>query len=451
MTGYLHRMADRELADSLEVFGAVLIEGPKACGKTTTAEQMAKSEVYFQDEDRRPYYESVMQIRPSLLLEGEKPRLFDEWQDYPQIWDSIRMSVDHGTNGMYILTGSNTVDTSKIHHSGAGRIYPMRMGTMSLYESGDSNGAVSLIGDLFGGRPVFTSSDVSVEDMSKLLARGGWPEVVRRNTEQSRHWIRGFVRILLDTDIREIDGVKRDRVRMGKILQSLSRNTATSASGSTIMADLESNLGMKVSSNTFADYTNVLERLFIVDDLQAWTPKLRSKAAVRSSPTRHLCDPALAAFFLEASPSNLMDDFNTFGLLFESLVIRDLRAYMRGHGGEVMHYHDSDGLEADAVVKLPDGRWGLVEVKLGIGMVEDAARHLIAIRDKVADTSSFAFAAVITCTQEAFRRSDGVYVIPIACLKDRRPQYISSIIYIVWNPDSNDYHSYRLFGGTQSF
>lgn len=435
MPGYLPRMADRELAESLDIFGAVLIEGPKACGKTTTAEQKARSEVLFQDEDCRPYYESVMQIRPSMLLEGEKPRLFDEWQDFPQIWDSVRLSVDHGPNGMYILTGSNTVDWSKIHHSGAGRIYPMRMGTMSLYESGDSNGSVSLIEDLFGGRPVFASSDVTVEDMARLLVRGGWPEVVHRNTEQSRHWIRGLVRIMLDTDIRTIDKVKRDPVRMNKILQSLSRNVATSASGSTIISDLETNLGMKISPNTFADYENALERLFIVDDLQAWTPKLRSKAAVRSSPTRHLCDPALSAFFLEASPANLMDDFNTFGLLFESLVIRDLRAFMRGHGGAVMHYHDSDGLEADAVVKLPDGRWGLIEVRLGIGMVEEAAKHLIAIRDKVEDTRSFAFAAVITCTQEAFRRNDGVYVVPIACLKDRCLWYISSIVYIVGNPD----------------
>lgn len=418
MKSYLPRLADKELKRGLDAFGAVLIEGPKWCGKTTTAEQAAKSVLYLQDDDMREQYEQMLRVKPSSLLEGKKPRLIDEWQMAPKLWDSVRFSIDRQSeNGMYILTGSTSVDNSSIEHSGAGRIKRMKMGTMSLFESGDSTAEVKL-SDMFEDRDISGYSDVSVEKMAELLVRGGWPKTIGEDIITAYEHMDGYCRTILESDISTVDRVNRDSTRMAKIMRSLSRNISTQAPDTTIAADLNEKENDKAHINTVRDYINALKKLHIVDDLQAWNPKLRSKAAVRTSDTRHFCDPAIAAYFLGASPRNLMNDLRTYGCLFESLVVRDLRTYVRGIGGDVYHYRDSDGLESDAVLHLRDGRWGAAEVKLGAGMIDEAAENLKKLENKVDSLDSPSFLAVITCTNYAFRRDDGVYVVPICCLRD---------------------------------
>ena len=420
MMEYRSRLADKSLKRNLEAFGAVLIEGPKWCGKTTTAEQRAKSSIYFHDEDEAPRYREMMAIKPSLLLKGDNPRLIDEWQTLPRIWDAIRFDVDRRSEeGLYILTGSNSVNDDEIKHSGTGRIKRMKMGTMSLFESGDSDGSVCLM-DLFEGKDVESSSDMTYEMMAEVLVRGGWPKSIGKDPRIAHTQIDGYCKTLLSTEIKTVDGVRRDEHTMTLILKSLSRHVSTSVADTKIASDIEQHNGTSVHINTVKDYINALRKLHVLDELPAWSPKLRSKATIRTSDTRHFCDPALAAYFLGASATDLMNDIETYGLLFESLVIRDLRAYVEGIGGDVRHYRDSNGMEADAVIHLHDGRWGLIEVKLGSGRVEEAANNLLKLRD-VIDTEAMgrpSFLAVVTCTGYAYRRSDGVYVVPISCLKD---------------------------------
>jgi predicted AAA+ superfamily ATPase len=417
---YRPRLADRELERGLRAFGAVLIVGPKWCGKTTTAEQFAKSAIYMQDPDKAEEYQTAMKIKPSLLLEGEKPRLIDEWQTAPKLWDAVRHSVDRlSMEGLYILTGSTAVDESKIAHSGAGRIARIRMSTMSLYESGDSTGEVSL-SDLFSGKDVSGRSPFDIEDIAALVVRGGWPKTVGKGDAAAHEQIKGYCETILESEIRTADGVYRDSRKMRRVLRSISRNTSSSASDTTILADTEEKNCTSIHINTLRSYEKALREIYVIDDLPAWTPRLRSKAAVRTSDTRHLTDPAVAAYFLGASAKNLMADMKTFGLLFESLAVRDLRVYTRSLGGDVFHYRDSDGLEADAVIHLNDGRWGAIEVKLGAGMIDDAAKGLLRIKEKVENETmgTPSFLAVVTGTEYAYTREDGVHVVPLGCLKD---------------------------------
>lgn len=419
MEKYRPRYADIELRRGLEAFGAVLIEGPKWCGKTTTAEQAAKSVLYLQDEDKRNEYQEMLKVRPSRLLEGKKPRLIDEWQMAPKLWDSIRFSVDkESKEGLYILTGSTVVDDSVITHSGAGRIKRMRMSTMSLFESGDSTGEVSLT-DLFEKKGVSGKSNLSIDDIAGLIVRGGWPKTIGKDPDIVYEQIEGYCQTILRSDVKTVDGIERDENRVRMVMRSLSRNLSMSVPNTKIKADLEEKDNVSIHINTIRDYLNVLDKLFVTDNLPAWNPKLRSKTSVRTSDTRHFCDPAIAAYFLDASPENLMDDLRTFGLLFESLVVRDLRAYAGAIGGTVRHYRDGDGLELDAIVHLRDGRWGAIEVKLGAGMVEEAVANLNRLTDKVEPNAvgKPSFMAVVTGTEYAYRRDDGVYVIPIGCLK----------------------------------
>ncbi len=415
MDRYRPRLADIELQRGLEAFGAVLIVGPKWCGKTTTANQAAKSAIYLQDTDKAEEYRKMMDIKPSLLLEGDKPRLIDEWQMAPGLWDAVRHSVDVlSEEGLYILTGSTVVDESKISHSGAGRIVRMRMSTMSLFESGDSNGEVSLT-DIFMGKEVSGHSNLSIEDIAALIVRGGWPRTIDKNPETAQEQIKGYCETILESEVKTAGGVDRDSNKMRQILRSISRNVSTSAPDTTILSDIESK-NISIHINTLRDYEKALRSIYVIDDLTAWTPKLRSKATIRTSDTRHLVDPAIAAYFLGASANDLLRDPNTFGLLFESLVVRDLRAYTRTLGGDVYHYRDSDNLEADAIIHLHDGRWGAIEVKLGAGMIDDAAKNLLKIREKVANPPSFL--AVMTGTEYAYKRDDGVHVVPIGCLRN---------------------------------
>lgn len=417
MKEYRPRLADKELMRSLNALGAVLITGPKWCGKTTTAEQVSKSAIYLQDTDRSDEYMQMMKIKPSLLLEGDTPRLIDEWQMAPELWDAVRHSVDRRSKeGLYILTGSTAVDESKIIHSGTGRIGRMRMSTMSLYESGDSNGSVSLA-ELFTRKEVSGRSALSIDDIASLITRGGWPKTIGKSNEVAGEQIKGYCETIVDSDVKTPDGVDRDSRRMRQVLRSISRNISTPAADTTILADMG---GTSMHINTLRSYMRALRSIYVIDDLPAWTPKLRSKTTIRTSATRHLTDPSIAAYFLGASANNLLTDPRTFCSLFKSLVVRDLRAYTRPLRGDVFHYKDSEGLEVDAIIHLRDGRWGAVEAKLGEGMIDDAADNLKKIKNRVESETRGApsFLAVVTGTEYAYTREDGIHVIPIGCLKD---------------------------------
>lgn len=417
MSSYRRRYADFELERVLKAFGAVLIEGPKWCGKTTTAEQASRSILYLQDPDRRSDYSAILKIQPSYLLEGDNPRLIDEWQLATELWDAIRFTVDkRKERGLFILTGSTCVDESRIEHSGAGRIRRMHMGTFSLAESGDSTCEVS-IEDLVEQKEIAGHSRLSVEDIARIIVRGGWPESLGEDESTAREQMEGYCSTLINLEIYSVDGRKRDPATMEGLLRSLSRNISTEIADTKIAADLLEKDNYSVHPNTVKDYLAVLKKLFVIDDLPAWLPKLRSKTTVRTSDTRHFCDPALACRFLGASQNTLMNDFNTFGLLFESLAVRDLRVYASVMGGRIYHYRDSNGLECDAVMVFPDGSWGAMEVKLGSGMVEEASINLLKLKNTVdPERHALKFLAVITGTEFAYRRDDGVYVIPLGCL-----------------------------------
>lgn len=416
MKQYRPRLIDDELRLNLESFGAVSLEGPKWCGKTTTALQQAKSVIFMQDEDNAPNYLKLAEDTPSALLKGDRPRLIDEWQVAPRLWDAVRFSVDQQTeDGMYILTGSTTVDWGKVKHSGSGRISRLRMRTMSLWESGDSTGDVGL-GSLFAdGTMANGASPHDIDDVADILTRGGWPNSIGRDSRHARTIVSGYCRSITETEIHTADDRERDPEKMTDILRSLSRNTATHSPDTKILSDINPN-EPAMNIKTLRDYIRVLERIHVVEDLPAWSPKLRSKATIMSKHTRHLADPAIAAYFLGARSEDLVYDMDTFGLLFESLVVRDLRIYTQALGGEVYHYRDSNGVEADAIVHLNDGRWGAVEVKLNPAREDEGASSLLRLRDTV-DCRPPSFLAVITGRGIAHTRADGVHVVPIGCLK----------------------------------
>jgi len=417
---YKARMVDGQLREELEAFGAVVIVGPKWCGKTTTAKQSAKSTIYMQDPKKRKTYLRMAELDPSNLLEGNNPRLIDEWQTAPQLWDAVRFDVDmRNEQGLYILTGSTSIDEKKIVHSGAGRIARMRMRTMSLHESGNSVGNVS-IGALFSSPDKINGrSELSIGDIAKAIVRGGWPSSVGKSDQTAYKQVAGYCETILESDINTVDGKKRDAQKMRAILRSLSRNISSAATNTTILGDITSGGTGGIHINTLEDYLGALRKLYVIEDLSAWSPKLRSKTAIRTSETRHLTDPAIAAYFLGATPKDLEFDPETFGLLFESLCVRDLRVYAQSLGGDVYHYRDKEELEADAIIHLHDGRWCAIEMKLGENEVDDAAKNLKKLGGKVdaEKMNAPSFLAVVTGTEFAYTRDDGVHVIPIGCLK----------------------------------
>ncbi len=418
MRSYIPRIVETRIDKALSLFGGVLIEGPKWCGKTTTAKRYAKSEIYFEDPDAWPDIESAIKTKPSRILKGANPRLIDEWQEFPLVWDSVRMDIDRrDEEGLYILTGSTTIDWTKVRHTGTGRIARARMNTMSLYESGLSTGEVRLA-DLFDGHDIDGLSSISIEEMAEIIVRGGWPRGAGKPLADARQIVKDYCESIVNSS--KLGGRVVDGDIMGQLMRSLARNTATSVADTALIRDISRIDEAPMHINTLRSYESVLRNCFVTDDLKAWSPKLRSKTVLRLSDTRHFCDPAIAACFLGASPSSLVDDLSTYGYLFESLVVRDLRIYAAALGGEVRHYHDSYGLEADAVILLDDGRWGAIEIKLGSGYVDDAAKNLRKLAERV-DTDVAgkpSFLAVVTCTAYAYRREDGVYVVPIACLRD---------------------------------
>lgn len=414
--GYLPRVADMRLDDALRSSGAVHIKGPKWCGKTETGIHHTRSQVYLQDPDKSPALLAMADSKPSELLIGDKPRLVDEWQMAPQLWDAVRFAVDREkVRRGYVLTSSSTPKIRPAH-TGVGRIAPLEMSTMSLLETGESTGAVSLLSLFEGTLDIAQVAGLDVDDYARVICRGGWPEaVVSESRGDAGRMARDYVLELLDSNINEMDGIRRNRTWMRQIMRSYARNVSGQASLSTIAADMQ---GEPPSAPTLSEYVDALSRAFVLNDLSAWNPRLRSKTAVRTSPTRHFSDPSIAAAVLAATPRGLLDDFKTFGLLFESLCIHDLRVYASALGGSLYHYRDKTGLEADAVVVLDDGRWALVEVKMGQSRIDEGASHLLKLAERIDQTREGrpSFLMVLTSTACAYRREDGVVVVPLACL-----------------------------------
>lgn len=424
---YMDRIIDEQLALKLESFGAVLIVGPKGCGKTTSAKQKAKSFIEFQDEEQRDNLIAVANTYPSKLLIGEKPRLFDEWQDAPKLWGTIRKSVDDlGENGLYILTGSSSKDIIK-PHTGTLRISKLKMYPMSLYESGESNGSISLI-DLFNNPEKFDGciSDLTIDDLIFAICRGGWPRALLNKTKRSQLEIaKDFYRQIYSSDISSIDNVKRNARLAQAILQSYSRNICTLASTKTVFRDISSNFNL--TQPTFYGYIQALENLFIIEDIDAWCPAIRSKSAIRASKKRNLIDPSIAVAALGLSPEYFNTDFKTLGFLFESLCLRDLKIYSSAFDGYVSYYHDRYGLEADCVLHLNDGRYALIEFKLGSSEINQASEHLSKIENLIKKYNESEkqnpiripdLKIIITATKYGYKLDNGVFVIPIGCLKN---------------------------------
>lgn len=424
MKNYKHRIADELLVRKLAGKGAVLIEGPKWCGKTTTAERQAKSILYMDDPEEKKQNLQLADISPKVLLVGETPRLIDEWQLAPQLWDTIRFEVDHRDElGQFILTGSAVPAKSKeIHHSGTGRYAWLTMRPMSLFESGESTGEVSL-NELFRSpEQISAINSLKIDDIAFLICRGGWPRATALKGDIALDQAKDYYDAVTKTDISLVDGVSRNPERVKRLMRSYARHQGTPASIDTISADMLTNDMGSADAKTVSSYIDALKKIFVIEDSIAWNPNLRSKTAIRSSDTRYYVDPSIGVAALGLGPNDLINDLNTMGFLFETLCIRDLRVFADALDGQVYHFRDKYGLECDAVLHLRNGRFGLIEIKLGGDkLIEEGATTLKALSKKI-DTDKMrtpSFLMVLTGTGKyAFRREDGVYVVPIGCLKD---------------------------------
>ena len=425
MKQYKNRVIDRLLADKLEAMGAVLIEGPKYCGKTTTGERQARSVLYMADPEIKDRNLTMASTNIKRLLAGDTPRLIDEWQIAPKLWDAIRFEVDHrGEDGQFMLTGSAVpASTSEIFHSGTGRFGWIKMRTMSLWESGDSTGDVSLGGLFSSENEVDGTSNLEIRRIAFLVCRGGWPKAsLKTNESAALIEAREYVESVCRNDISRVDDVQRNAELARRLMRSYSRHQGAQVSVATILADIKSNEASDTTEATVASYINALKRIFVIEDMAAWNPNLRSKTAIRSSDTRYFTDPSIAAAALGLGPDDLLDDPNTFGLLFETMAVRDLRVYAEALDGQLYHYRDKNGLECDAIVHLRNGRYGLIEIKLGgDNLIEAGATTLKKLASKI-DTDKMkspSFMMVLTAIGEyAYRRLDGVLVVPIGCLRD---------------------------------
>ena len=425
---YIPRVVDAELDLRLRAVGATVLVGPKWCGKTTTAKQKAKSVLEMQDPDLQEGYLRLAQTKPSLLLAGETPRLIDEWQIAPNLWDAVRVSVDRiGGKGLYLLTGSVVVDDKKIKHSGTGRISRLEMSTMSLYETQETSGELSLKGifDDPGAAVDGARSGLSIEQLIFSVCRGGWPAVMDISGDDAKLFIaRDYLRNVTEVDISRVDDVERDPALAAQILRSYARTISTLATKTSIRKDVLS--VRDVSMVTLDSYIRALEKLFVLRDIDAWNPSIRSATDIRAGKKRGFVDPSVAVAALGVGPEYFLKDFNTFGFLFESLVMRDLRVYSQSMGGQISYYRDRYGLEADAVLHLEDGRYALIEIKLGSAEIEEGASHLFEIKRLVAEHNKAEIQCplrepdlliVVTGGEMAYTRHDGVHVIPIGCLK----------------------------------
>ena len=423
--GYRDRIADKLLEEKLDAMGAVLIEGPKACGKTTTAEQQAKSILYMDDPDTMVQNLQLAETNIRRLLQGDTPRLIDEWQIAPQLWDAVRFETDHRKNdGLFMLTGSAVpADDSKIHHTGAGRFAWLTMRPMSLWESGESSGDVSL-GELFSHpEKVDGYNSLTMENVAFAICRGGWPKSLNKKTDKAAlSQVKEYFEAITRSDISRVDGVDRDQQRAKRLMRSYARLQGAMAGIPTIVADMKTNEPEGMSDETVVSYIKALKKIFVIEDMPAWNPNLRSKTAIRTSDTRYFVDPSIAIAALGLGPDDLLNDLETMGLMFETLCVRDLRVYADANDGDVFHYRDKNGLECDAVVHLRNGSYGLIEIKLGgETLIEEGASNLNSLANMI-DTTKMkkpSFKMVLTAVgQYAYLRTDGVMVVPIGCMKD---------------------------------
>lgn len=419
---YRPRVIDETVEKYLEVFGAVCIEGPKWCGKTWTSSYHSNSEFLIGDPSNNFQNRILAEVSPSIALEGATPRLIDEWQEVPPIWDAVRYTVDQrAKKGQFILTGSSTPKRKGILHSGAGRIGRLRMRTMSLYESGESSGAVSLQ-DLCNGKiaPVLTG-EVDLRNLAYYVVRGGWPGNLNASAENASLLPQSYLDAILDDDSQRIDGKKYDIAKMRLLLRSLARNESTTATNKKLLNDIREADDETLDGDTVAAYLDVFERLFLLDNQPPFSANIRSSVRVKQAEKRHFCDPALACALLKATPDRLIEDLETFGFLFEALVERDLRIYAESFGANVFHYQDYNGREIDAVIELKDGTWCAFEIKLGANQIEKAASDLLSLKNSLAVGGGIPPAVLcVICgmSNAAYVRPDGVFVVPITALKN---------------------------------
>ena len=424
MKKYMHRIADEVLKKKLLSKGAVLVEGAKWCGKTTTSLQLAESVLYMQDPSSLKQNLEMAEINPSRLLKGNTPRLIDEWQMAPKLWDAVRFEVDQrDAFNQFILTGSAVpADMSKTSHTGTGRISRMLMRPMSLYESGESTGDVSLRSLFLQEEDIDGETSAELDDVAYWICRGGWPKALNCDREIALQQVIDYFEAVVNSDISRVDGITRDSERTQRILRSYARFIGSQAKTPSIVADMDTNEASSSSENTVDSYIKALKKIFVLEDSPAWNPNLRSKTAVRTSDTRYFTDPSIAAAALGIGPGDLVNDLETMGLFFENLCIRDLRIYADALNGKVYHYRDKNGLECDAVVHLRNGSYGLVEIKLGgDSLIKEGAKTLSKFASDI-DTSKMkppAFKMILTGVGDyAYRRADGICIVPISCLKD---------------------------------
>lgn len=424
MREYKKRIVDQILIDKLDAKGAVLIEGPKWCGKTTTALQMAKSVIRMDEPAKRETNIRMSEIEPSQLLSGETPRLIDEWQIAPKIWDAVRYEVDvRGEEGQFILTGSAVpIETKEITHSGAGRFTWLTMRTMSLYESEESTGEVSLENLFSAPERISGNNSHDLKSLAFVTCRGGWPHAIGMKEKAALSQAEDYYDAVIKSDINRADGISKNPERVKRLMRSYARHQGAQIAGTMLRDDIAANDAESISEDTVLSYIDALKKIFVIEDMPAWNPNLRSKTSIRSSDTRYYTDPSIAAAALGIGPADMINDLNTFGLLFETLCIRDLRVYTDFLGGDVLHYRDKSGLECDAVIHLKNGTYGLTEIKLGGDkLIEEGAVNLKKLEKKI-DTDKMkkpAFLMILIGVGDyAYRRQDGIYVVPVGCLKN---------------------------------
>lgn len=419
---YIPRLIDESVDRYLKTIGAICIEGPKWCGKTWTSSFHCRSEIMIGDPANNFQNRELAQLSPALVLEGETPRLIDEWQEVPSLWDAVRYTVDQRSKkGQFILTGSATPERKGILHSGAGRIGKLRMQSMSLYESKDSSGKVSLK-ELCAGKlsPALTG-EVDLRDLAKLIVRGGWPGNLDVDEDDISILPGEYLNAVIDDDVNRIDGIKRDSRKVRLLLRSLARNESTTVTNKTLKNDIREIDDEDIDVETVATYLDIFSRLFLTDNQAPFAARLRSSVRVKKAEKRHFCDPSLACALLKITPEKMVNDLETFGFLFEALCERDLKIYAQTFGAEVYHYQDYAGNEMDALIELPDGNWCGIEIKLGANKIEEAASNLIHIRNEIKkESGKMPSALIVICglSNAAYQRSDGVFVVPITALKN---------------------------------
>lgn len=419
---YIPRIIDATVEQYLATMGAVCIEGPKWCGKTWTSSYHSNSEFLVGNPDNNFQNRALAEMSPALVLEGETPRLIDEWQEVPPLWDAVRYTVDHrGQNGQFILTGSATPKRKGVLHSGAGRIGKLRMRPMSLYESGDSSGKVSLKELCEGKLTPAITGEVDLLTLARLTVRGGWPGNLKIDDASISLLPNEYLNAVIDDDVNRVDDIRRDSRKVRLLLRSLARHESTTATNRTLKNDIKEIDDEDIDVETVATYLDVFNRLFLTDNQQPFSARLRSSVRVKQAEKRHFCDPSLACAILRATPEKLIGDLETFGFLFEALCERDLKIYAESFGASLYHYQDYAGNELDAVIELPDGNWSGIEIKLGANKIEEAAANLIHIQDEIKkDGGKASSALIVLCglSNAAYRRSDGVYVVPLTALKN---------------------------------